>query len=92
MDTGMLMRLGAVVFAALAITATAIEMTRKGEEPASRVAGRSERVEPDPLREDLRRCARLGEAGGRDPGCLEAWAQNRARFLAPKAGNPQETR
>ncbi|WP_454919105.1 putative entry exclusion protein TrbK-alt [Xanthobacter sediminis] len=90
MDTGMLMRLGTVVFVALAITATAIEMTRKGEEPAPRSAGRSEKTEPDPLREDLHRCARLGEAGGRDPGCLDAWAQNRARFLSPKASNPQK--
>lgn len=90
MDTSMLVRLGAVVFVALAITATAIEVIRKGEEPASRVAGRSERAEPDPLREDLHRCARLGEAGGRDPGCLNAWAQNRTRFLSPKASNRQE--
>ena len=90
MYTGMLVRLGAVVFVALAITAMAIEMTRKGEEPAPRSAERSERAEPDSLREELRRCSRLGEAGARDPDCLNAWAQNRARFLAPKAGNPQK--
>lgn len=92
MDTGMLLRLGAVVFVALVITATAIEMTRKGEEPASHPVGRPGRAEPDPLREDLHRCARLGEAGGSDPGCLNAWAQNRARFLSSKPGNPQEAR
>ena len=92
MDTGMLMRLGAVIFVALAITATAIEMTRKGEAPAPHAAGSPGRAGPDPLGEELHRCARLGEAGGRDPGCLDAWTQNRARFLAPKASNPQETR
>ena len=34
MDGKLLARLGAVVFVAVAITATAIEMTRKEEEPA----------------------------------------------------------
>ncbi|MGR7995769.1 putative entry exclusion protein TrbK-alt [Xanthobacter sp. ZOL 2024] len=92
MDTSMLVRLGAVVFVALAITATAIEMTRKGEEPAPHLAGPPGRAEPDPLSEDLHRCARLGEAGGRDPSCLNAWAQNRARFLVSKPSNPQEAR
>lgn len=92
MDTSMLVRLGAVVFVALAITATAIEMTRKGEAPAPHLAGSPGRAGLDPLREDLHRCARLGEAGGRDPGCLNAWAQNRARFLSSKPGNPQEAR
>ncbi|MFG1228638.1 putative entry exclusion protein TrbK-alt [Xanthobacter wiegelii] len=88
----MLVRFGAVVFVALAITATAIEMTRKGEEPAPPALVGPGVAEPDPLRVELHRCARLGEAGARDPGCLEAWAQNRARFLSPKASNPQEAR
>jgi conjugative transfer region protein TrbK len=90
MDTGMLVRLGAVVFVALAITATAIEMTRKREEPVPSAPALPGVAGPDPLREELHRCARLGEAGGRNPDCLNAWAQNRARFLAPKAGNPQK--
>lgn len=88
MDTGMLVRLGAVVFVAFAITAMAIEMTRKEEVPASAAVKQSGGAEPDPLREELRRCARLGEAGGRDPGCLNAWAQNRARFLS--IGSPSQ--
>ncbi|WP_394072745.1 putative entry exclusion protein TrbK-alt [Xanthobacter autotrophicus] len=86
------MRLGAVVFVALAITATAMEMTRKGEGPAPRSAERSERAEPDSLREELRRCSHLGETGARDPDCLNAWAENRARFLSPKTSTPQEAR
>lgn len=92
MDTGMLVRLGAVVFVALAITASVIEMTRQGKEPAPHLAGPPGRAEPDPLGQELHRCALLGEAGGRDPGCLAAWARNRARFLSPKPGNPQEAR
>ena len=83
MDTRMFARLGAVVFVALAITATAIEMTRKGEEPVPPATVRPGVAGPDPLREELHRCALLGEAGGRDPGCLATWAQSRARFLAP---------
>ncbi|MFG1379332.1 putative entry exclusion protein TrbK-alt [Xanthobacter autotrophicus] len=92
MDTSMFARLGAVVFVAVAITAAAIEMARNGEEPVPPAPARPEVAGPDPLREELHRCALLGEAGGRDPGCLDAWARNRARFLSPKPGNPQEAR
>ncbi|MFG1279885.1 putative entry exclusion protein TrbK-alt [Xanthobacter autotrophicus] len=94
MDTSMLTRLGAVVFVAVAITVAAIEMTRKGEAPVPPATARPGGVGPDPLREELHRCALLGEAGGRDPGCLAAWARNRARFLAPTPGtsSSQEAR
>ena len=81
MDGKLLARVGAVVFVALAVTATAIEMTRKEDEPSSR-ASESVGVTPaDPLRTELIRCQGLGEAGPRDPACLRAWAENRERFL-----------
>lgn len=83
MDGKMLARLGAVIFVAVAITATAIELTRKGEEPAVRPVRPAETSSADPLRDELRRCQLLGEAATRDPACLRAWAENRARFLAP---------
>ncbi|MFG1287859.1 putative entry exclusion protein TrbK-alt [Xanthobacter versatilis] len=94
MDTRMFARLGAAGFVAIAITAAAIEMARKGEEPMPPATVRPGGAGPDPLREELHRCALLGEAGGRDPGCLAAWAQSRARFLAPKPGtsSSQEAR
>ena len=79
----MLARLGAVVFVAVAVTATAIELTRKEDEPAGWSAGRVENAQVDPLRTELIRCQRLGEAGPRDAACLRAWADNRERFLAP---------
>jgi conjugative transfer region protein TrbK len=85
MDGKMLARLGAVVFVAVAVTATAIEMTRKEEVPAAWPSGRSTEAQADPLRDELIRCQSLGEAGPRDPGCLRAWAENRHRFLAPGA-------
>lgn len=85
MDGKMLARLGAVVFVAVAITATAIEMNRKGDAPEAWPSGRSAVTAADPLRDELIRCQALGESGPRDPACLRAWAENRNRFLAPGA-------
>ncbi len=80
MDGKMLARLGAVVFVAIAVTATAIDMARKDEPPAPRPASALQ-PPPDPLRETLRRCQRLGEAAANDADCLAAWAESRDRFL-----------
>ena len=85
MDGKMFARLGAVVFVAVAITATAIELTRKEEASASPSARPTESASVDPLRDELIRCQFLGEAGTRDTACLRAWARNRERFLAPAA-------
>lgn len=85
MDGKMLARLGAVVFVAVAVTATAIEMTRNEEKPEAWLSGRAGQSQVDPLREELLRCQGLGEAGPRDSACLRAWAENRNRFLAPGA-------
>lgn len=84
MDGKMLARVGAIVFVAVAITATAIEITRK-EPPAENAASRPVAVSSDPLRAELIRCQELGETGPRDSACLRAWAENRRRFLAPGA-------
>ena len=80
MDGKMLARLGAVVFVAIAVTATAIDMARKDEPSASRPASALQ-PPPDPLRETLRHCQRLGEAAANDANCLAAWAESRDRFL-----------
>lgn len=85
MDGKLLARLGAVVFVAVAITATAIEMSRNQEAGESWTSSRPTMVSPDPLRDELFRCQALGEAGPRDPACLRAWAENRRRFLDPGA-------
>jgi conjugative transfer region protein TrbK len=83
MDGKILARLGAIVFVALAITATVIGMTHK--EPALIDTSIPPVVAPaaDPLGAELTRCQLLGEAAERDPACLHAWAENRRRFLAP---------
>ena len=80
MDGKMLARLGAIVFVAVAVTATAIEMTRKQDAPASPSA-RQLQPEGDPLRESQRRCQQLGEAAANDAECLRVWAETRDRFL-----------
>jgi len=80
MDGKMLARLGAIIFVAIAITATVIEMPREDEPAQSRTAPSLE-PSADPLRQSLRRCQQLGEAAVNDPGCLATWAENRYRFF-----------
>ena len=80
MDGKLLARLGAIVFVAVAVTATAIEMTRKQDAPASPSA-RQLQPEGDPLRESQRRCQQLGQQAASDPECLRVWAETRDRFL-----------
>ncbi|MGV2980614.1 putative entry exclusion protein TrbK-alt [Camelimonas sp. ID_303_24] len=80
MDGKMLARLGAVVFIAIAVTATAIDMARK-DEPSAPPPASAFQSPADPLRETLRRCQQLGEAATSDADCLAAWAQSRDRFL-----------
>ena len=87
MDGKTLARVGAIVFVAVAITATAIEMNRKDvSTDVLATQGRSVTAQ-DPLAAELLRCSEIGEAGTSDPGCLKAWAENRRRFL----GQPAQT-
>ena len=80
MDGKMLARLGAIVFVAIAITATVIELTRKEDAPASSPVRILQPVS-DPLREGQRRCQQLGQKAADDPDCLRVWAEARDRFL-----------
>ncbi|MDX3925934.1 MAG: putative entry exclusion protein TrbK-alt [Shinella sp.] len=82
MDGKMLARLGAIVFIAVAITATAIEMIRKREAPAPWTRSTAAVGSPaDPLRLGQRRCQQLGQAATNDPECLRVWSETRDRFL-----------
>ncbi|ACB81246.1 conserved hypothetical protein [Methylorubrum populi BJ001] len=85
MDGKTLARIGAVVFVAIAVTATAIEMSRKADRQNSPVTQAHSLPEQDPLGAELARCSRMGEAGARDPSCLKTWAENRRRFLGEPA-------
>ena len=95
MDGKVLARIAAIVFVAVAITATIIEMTREekaGPAPAVPM------LQPatDPLRLEQRRCQELGEAAANDATCLRVWAETRDRFLgrspAQSAPAPNEGR
>ena len=81
MDTKTLARIGAVIFVAFAITAAAIDATRKPEHVATFGTAPVVAASADPLASELARCGSLGEAGERDAGCLAAWTKNRRRFL-----------
>lgn len=93
MDGKMLARLGAIIFVAIAVTATVIEMTRK-DEPAPARPALALQPPSDPLRQSLRRCQKMGEAAVSDPDCLATWAENRDRFLrrTPAPAVPQTAR
>lgn len=92
MDGKMLARLGAVVFIAIAVTATAIDMARKAR-PSAPPSAPAFQPPADPLRETLRRCQQLGEAAASDAGCLAAWPESRDRFLGrpPAPATPQSS-
>lgn len=80
MEGSVLARIAAIVFVAIAITATVVEMGRDEEGQATRPAAP---LMPgaDPLRAEQRRCQELGEAAASDPDCLAVWAETRDRFL-----------
>ncbi len=87
MDSRMLARLAAIVFVAIAITASLIEMSRK-DEPAPVLAAPAAQPSDDPMRSDLRRCQQMGRAATDDEDCLATWQKTRDRFLGrePRTG------
>ena len=84
-DSKLLARIGAIVFVAIAITMTAIQMRDASKASPSPESTHVAVIEPDadPLRDELIRCQAIGAAGASDTACLRAWAENRRRFLAP---------
>ena len=81
-------QIGAVVFVAFAITATALGLVRKDVVQDTSI-GQPALPVTDPLRAELTRCQELGEAGPRDTTCLAAWATARRRFLGDTAHSGQ---
>ena len=81
MEGKMLARIAAIVFVAVAITATVIEMTREDVSTVPAPSAPSLQPPSDPLREGQRRCQRMGEAVANDAECLAIWAETRDRFL-----------
>ncbi|TGQ66014.1 MAG: conjugal transfer protein TrbK [Mesorhizobium sp.] len=86
MDGKSLARVVAVIFVAIAVTATAVEMNRKEEKSVTAVTGMPRAaLSLTTLREGLRRCQTLGGAALRDGDCLRLWAEQRDRFLGSKS-------
>lgn len=87
MEGKVLARGAAIVFVAIAITASIIEITR---EDVSVPAPSAPAFQPaaDPLRAGQRRCQQMGEAAANDAECLGIWAESRDRFLG-RAPAPQ---
>ncbi|TPK38317.1 conjugal transfer protein TrbK [Mesorhizobium sp. B2-5-4] len=81
MDGKPLARLVAVVFVAVAMTATALEMSGKEDKPVGEGPHTPAASVPNPLPDGLRRCQALGEAALREDGCARLWAEQRNRFL-----------
>lgn len=81
MDGKTLARIAAVIFVAVAVTATAVEMTRKQDEPESAAPQMLAPSAPSPVREGLRRCQGLGQVALQDRDCLRLWAELRDRFV-----------
>ena len=82
-------QIGAVVFVAFAISATAMGLVQKDEVQNPSIA-QPKPPAADPLRAELSRCQNLGEAGPRDATCLAAWAEARRRFLGNAARSGQQ--
>jgi conjugative transfer region protein TrbK len=91
MDGKTLVRLGALAFVGVAVAATAIELSRKDDEPPTQIHGSDRQVETDAFRQILRRCRDIGEAATRNPACLKAWTDNRAHFLGQHASASEAT-
>jgi len=87
MDGKMLARLGAVVFVAVAITATVVELTRKEAVPVATPL-LVQQPDSDPLHERQRICQQLGLKAAEDAECLRVWAETRDRFLGRMPVSP----
>jgi len=87
-------RVGAMAFVVLAVAATAVHFKPSDQKVAAPASSPAPEVHDDPLRDEIKRCQLLGEAGAEDDHCLRAWAENRRRFLrlpAPPTLPPTET-
>lgn len=80
MDTKLFARLGAAAFVAIALTMSVLQLREERPEPLPEVITVFE-PDGDPLPEQLRACAAMGELALSSPDCRAAWAEKRRRFL-----------
>jgi conjugative transfer region protein TrbK len=88
MDPKIIARAGAVILLAGTVLACAIELAQRDLTSGPSAPAADEKM--DPLAGELARCKALGAEAELDAACSAAWAQNRARFLAP--GTPYQDR
>ena len=79
MDRTLLIRIGVLGFAMLAIAATAVILPSDNPPPAVQATSFHQTI--DLRRTELRRCRDIGEEALRDVTCLALWKENRERFL-----------
>jgi conjugative transfer region protein TrbK len=83
MDPKIIARAAAVILLAGTVLACAVELARQDRTSESSVPAADDKM--DALAGELSRCKALGAEAAHDAACKAAWAQNRARFLAPGA-------
>jgi conjugative transfer region protein TrbK len=83
MDLQTIVRAAAVILLAGAVLACALELARQDRTLESSLPAAHDNR--DLLADELARCKALGAEAADDAACKAAWAQNRARFLAPSA-------
>jgi conjugative transfer region protein TrbK len=83
MDPKILARTAAVILLAATVLACAVELAQRDLTPGPSAPTTDDKM--DPLAGELARCKALGAEAVHDVACNAAWAQNRARFLAPGA-------
>jgi len=88
MDPKIIARAAAVALIAGAVLACTLELAWQGRTLESSTSAADDNM--DLLANELSRCKALGAEAAHDAACKAAWAQNRARFLAP--GVPYQDR
>jgi conjugative transfer region protein TrbK len=83
MNPKIIARAAAVILLAGAVLACALELARQDRTLESSLPAAHDNR--DLLANELARCKTLGAEAAHDAACKAAWAQNRARFLAPGA-------
>lgn len=79
-----LARAGAALFVAAVAALTVVQFTRESGHGQKAVVPPRPDADADPLPAEIARCTALDEAALRERACLEAWAEHRRRFLAPR--------
>jgi len=69
---------GAIALAALALAASALQVSREG---SGRLVPTPAVTRHDPFAAELERCNAITPTSGRDDACERAWTENRWRFL-----------